>query len=239
MLKEFEDIEEKYGQEKGADLRHACRYLLQSQFLYAGDRGSNTPYDTIMDAKFRPAIDGFFDCIGLVVHREPTEQWVGIVPDPNEVRSLPKLGLADTVMILTLAAQWQEQVDQGNVEDRAVVVTTLNDLYERYREMNQGITTTMNIAAFEAGLDVARDRALVWKGELDPEVDDKEVRIRPMIKLVAGADALGRIEEFVKREERDASIARRTASENGMELTTSVTDYDGSPEGDPEAEELV
>lgn len=211
MLGEFEEIEARYGAEKGADLRHACRYLLQNQFIYAGDRGANVPYDMLTDAKFRSTVDGFFDCLGLKIHREPTEQWVGVLPDPEDVKSLPKLSLAETVMILTLAAQWQEQVDQGNVEERAVVVTTLNDLYERYREMNQGVTATMSTAAFEAGLDVAKDRGLVWKGELDPEADDKEVRIRPMIKLVAGADALRRIEEFVRTEERDASIARRIA----------------------------
>ena len=212
MLSEFEDIEEKYGSEKGDDLRNACRHLLQNQFVFSGDRGSVVPYNTLTNPSFRIAIDGFFDCIGLSVERQAEEQWVGIVPKADEVKSLPRIGISDTVMILTLAAQWQEQVDQGNVEDRAVVATTLNQLHERYLDMVQGVTAPMTISAFEAGLELARERGLVWKGEADPDLEDKEIRIRPMIKLVAGADALKRIEDFVRVKERDIGVARHLAA---------------------------
>lgn len=212
MLNEFEVIEEKFGTEKGADLRNACRQLLQNQFVFSGDRGTATTYNTLTNSSFRLAIDGFFDCIGLSVERQPEEQWVGIVPRADEVKSLPRIGISDTVMILTLAAHWQEQVDQGNVEDRAVVATTLNQLHERYLDMVQGVTSPLTISAFEAGLELARERGLVWKGETDPDLEDKEIRIRPMIKLVAGADALKRIEEFIRVKERDAGVAKHLAA---------------------------
>ena len=212
MLTEFEVIEEKFGTEKGADLRNACRQLLQNQFVFSGDRGTATAYNTLTNPSFRLAIDGFFDCIGLSVERQPEEQWVGIVPRADEVKSLPRIGISDTVMILTLAAHWQEQVDQGNVEDRAVVATTLNQLHERYLDMVQGVTSPLTISAFEAGLELARERGLVWKGETDPDLEDKEIRIRPMIKLVAGADALKRIEDFIRVKERDSGVAKHLAA---------------------------
>jgi hypothetical protein len=227
MLSEFEAIESKYGSEKGADLRHACRYLLQNQFAYAGDRGANTPYNTLVDPKFRTEVDNFFDCIGLEVHRQPEEQWVGILPQPDEVKSLPRIGISDTVILLTLAAFWQEKVDQGSVEDRAVVVTTLNELYDRYREMNQAVSHDLPVAQFENALEFARGRGLIWKGDLDVEMEDKEIRIRPMIKLVTGSDALKRIEEFVRGEERQM-VVRKAAADREAADTAATADTESS-----------
>ena len=45
--------------------------------------------------------------------------------------------LDETIVTLVLAAHWQEEVNVGSVEERAVVLATLNVLYDRYREMVQ------------------------------------------------------------------------------------------------------
>ena len=103
--------------------------------MFAGDRGTTVAYNTIMDGRFRDAIDAFFDSCGY--------RLIGI-PRPNgpdrgadEDVPLPRMKLDETIVALVLAVHWQDEVNIGAVEDRATVVTTLNTLYDRYREMVQ------------------------------------------------------------------------------------------------------
>lgn len=136
MLSEFENIESSAGAEKAADLRKALHFLLRRQFVFSGDPRTGTVYNTIMDGRFRDVVDGFFDSCGYRVHRDPEAQWAGIVAMDEDV-PLPRMKLDETIVILVLAAYWQQEVNVGAVEDRAVVVATLNDLFDRYREMVQ------------------------------------------------------------------------------------------------------
>ena len=136
MLSEFEQIEHSFGAEKAADVRKTLHFLLRHQFVFAGDRGTTVAYNTIMDGRFRDTIDAFFDSCGYRLHRDPEAQWAGIVAADEDV-PLPRMKLDETIIALVLAAHWQDEVNIGAVEDRATVVTTLNTLYDRYREMVQ------------------------------------------------------------------------------------------------------
>jgi Domain of unknown function (DUF4194) len=201
MLSEFEDIERSAGAEKAADLRKALHFLLRRQFVFAGDPRVGSIYNTIMDGRFRNAIDGFFDSCGYRVHRDPEAQWAGITAIDEDV-PLPRMKLDETIVALVLAAHWQDEVNVGAVEDRAIVVTTFNTLYDRYREMvqpngSQAISTTR----FRDILKEAGQRSLVDLGDFDADEQDCEVAIRPMIKLISGGDALLRIERYVRQAE--------------------------------------
>ena len=112
MLSEFEEIERSAGVEKAADLRKALHFLLRRQFVFAGDARTGTVYNTIMDGRFRNAIDGFFDSCGYRVHRDPEAQWAGITAIDEEV-PLPRMKLDETVVALVLAAHWQGEVNVG------------------------------------------------------------------------------------------------------------------------------
>lgn len=209
MLSEFEQIERSAGAEKAADVRKTLHFLLRRQFVFAGDARTATVYNTIMDSRFRSAVDGFFDSCGYRVHRDPEAQWAGITALDEDV-PLPRMKLDETIVVLVLAAHWQDEVNVGAVEDRALVVTTLNTLYDRYREMVQpngahAISTTR----FREILKEASQRSLVDVGDFDPDQQDCEVAIRPMIKLISGGDALARIERYVRQEEV------RTPAQNG------------------------
>jgi hypothetical protein len=165
-----------------------------------------------MDGRFRNAVDGFFDSCGYRVHRDPEAQWAGITAIGEDV-PLPRMKLDETIVALVLAAHWQGEVNVGAVEDRALVVTTLNTLYDRYREMVQpngshAISTTR----FREILKEAAQRSLVDIGDFDPDEQDCEVVIRPMIKLISGGDALQRIERYVRQAE-----ARSPAPQEGDE----------------------
>lgn len=202
MLAEFEEVESRFGADKGADLRKACRYLLRHQFVYSGDRGVATIYDVIMDSRFRRLIDGFFDCIGYRVHREQEEQWAGIVLCDEEMSSTPKMKADETIVLLVAAAHWQDEANQGNVEERATVLTTFNALYEKYREMaERGTKMLVPQSRFQDVLEALAARNLIWLGEFDRALQDREVVVRPVIKLVSGSDALKRIEEQVALED--------------------------------------
>jgi hypothetical protein len=201
MLSEFETIERTYGPEKASDLRKALHYLLRRQFVFAGDARTGTIYNVIMDGRFRSVIDGFFDSCGYRVHRDAEAQWAGITALGEDV-PLPKMKLDETIVILVLAAHWQDEVNVGAVEDRAIVVTTLNTLFDRYKEMVQGNeTSAISLRRFRDILGEASQRGLVDVGDFDAEAQDVEVAIRPMIKLISGADALQRIERYMRSQE--------------------------------------
>src|SRR5499433_120967 len=119
---------------KAADVRRALHFLLRRQFVFAGDPRTTTVYGTVMDTRFRNTIDAFFDSCGYRVHRDEEAQWAGITAIGEEV-PLPRMKLDETIVVLVLAAHWQDEVNVGAVEGRATVVTTLNMLYDRYREM--------------------------------------------------------------------------------------------------------
>jgi len=206
MLSEFETIERTLGAEKAGDLRKALHFLLRRQFVFAGDPRTGTVYNVLMDGRFRAVIDGFFDSCGYRVHRDTEAQWAGITALGEDV-PLPKMKLDETIVTLVLAAHWQDEVNVGAVEDRAVVVTTLNTLFDRYKEMVQSNgSSSISLARFREILKEASQRSLVDVGDFDAEVQDVEVAIRPMIKLISGADALQRIERFARSQEVGLSV---------------------------------
>jgi hypothetical protein len=207
MLSEFEAIERTLGMEKASDLRKAIHFLLRRQFVFAGDPRTGTVFNILMDSRFKPVIDGFFDSCGYRVHRDAEAQWAGITALGEDV-PLPRMKLDETIVILVLAAHWQDEVNVGAVEDRAIVITTLNTLFDRYKDMVQSNgSSSISLTRFREILKEASQRGLVDVGDVDAEAQDAEVAIRPMIKLISGADALQRIERFVRSQEAGLSVA--------------------------------
>lgn len=211
MLNEFEQLEHAFGAEKGSDLRKTLHYMLRHQFVFAGDRGTGAVYNTMMDGRFRAVIDGFFDCCGYEVQRDPEAQWAGIVAADGEV-PLAKMRLDETIVTLVLAAHWQDEVNVGAVEDRATVHTSLNALYDRYRDIVQEKgRNAITSSRFHEILKEAAQRSLVEIGDFDPDEQDYPVAIRPMIKLISGSDALAKLERYAREEE-----ARQPAPTEGI-----------------------
>ena len=184
--------------------------------MFAGDPRTGTVYNVIMDSRFRSVIDDFFDSCGYRVHRDTEAQWAGITALGEDV-PLPRMKLDETIVILVLAAHWQDEVNVGAVEDRAIVVTTLNTLFDRYKDMVQANETnamSLREVSRYPGKE-ASQRSLVDVGEFDTEAQDVEVAIRPMIKLISGADALQRIERFVRSQEVGLPVPRAETTHDG------------------------
>jgi hypothetical protein len=217
MLSEFVEVEANFGEEKGADLRRACRYLIRNQFVFNG-RGLANIYDTLTDARLRRVVGEFFDCIGYAVHYGSSEdQWVGIMPTDDDAGG-GRLRLDETIGLLVVAAQWQSDVDRSEIQDRAVVRTTFNALYERYKDSIQKVSSAaIHKARFLEILREMASRHLVSIGDEDRDLQDREIDIRPMIKLVSGDDALRRIESYARQELVMASPTLRAALMDGMQ----------------------
>jgi len=205
MLNEFHELEERWGAEKLADVQRACRYLMQRQFVFSGDRRTAGVYNTLTDPRFKRVISNWFDCAGFRMEWAEEEQWVGIIGEDREAESMPKMKLEEAIVVLVLAANWQEDADLGNLSERAVSRATVNILYERYTDMIQGAgKPSMSVKRFFDLLLEIAVRSFIYIHPLDREEADRDVDIRPMIKYVSGADALARLETYLENEEISA-----------------------------------
>ncbi len=171
----------------------AANLLLRRQFLFSGDRGVAQAYNILTDARCFDYFAAFFDGLGYRLHRNETEQWVGLVPDP-ELVPLAKMRHDETIVLLLLALVWQESVNDGEVKERAVVETTSGEIFERY--VNIIGKERLREGRFKEILDVFRRRSMIAVGEQDPESGELAIEIRSMVRLVAGESALARLKRF-------------------------------------------
>lgn len=219
MLSELRTIEANYGEDRAKDVIRAIHFLQRHQFIYAGDRGTATIYNVVSDNRFERFIRSYFDAAGYRLVGNEREQWVGIIPDTDDV-PLPRMRIDETVALLVLTLFWQEEVNAGNVEDRATVVTTVNTLFDRYEDIVSRNRKTGVSASrfFELMKEFAR-RSLVELRAFDSEEQDQEIVIRPQIRVLAGDDVLARIERFIQDEELTSGIAWPADDEPLEDLT--------------------
>lgn len=213
MLKDLAEIETRFGEATVGDVRKAANLLLRKQFVFAGDRGATHAYEALISPRFRSYFSALFDALGYDLRISESEQWVGILPDAD-LEWFPRMPAHQTIVLLILALAWQEEVNRGGAGARAVVATTLNALFERYRDLStRGRKETLNTARFEDVLREFERRGLVDIGPLDPEVDDKQVDIRPMVHLLVDGNALDRLDRFAAEAEAVTIRARKLAGE--------------------------
>ncbi|ACJ00837.1 DUF4194 domain-containing protein [Rhodospirillum centenum] len=212
MLKDLVDIEVRFGDRVVDDVRQVANQLLQRQFLFAGDRGTTHAYEIVTGPRFRSYFTALFDALGYQLRISETEQWVGLLPDP-ELDLFPKMRMDKTIVLLILALAWQDAANRGAAEARAVVKTTLNEVLERYRDIaGRNRKEALISARFEDALREFHRRGLVWLGDWDPEAADREIEIRPMLHLLVGGNALDLLERFAAEAESAITRERRTRS---------------------------
>jgi hypothetical protein len=218
MLSELNAIEATHGEERARDVVRAIHYLLRHQFIFAGDRGTAAAYNLVTDARFGGFIRSYLDAAGYRLLVNEAEQWAGIVPDPDDVQ-LPRLRVDETIALLLIGLFWQEEVERGAVAERATVLTTVNALYDRYEEaVARGRKTSVGVRRFVDILDELARRNIVELRPFVTEQQDRELVIRPQIRVLLGDDALTRLERFARDEE--ALIAAAAPSpEDGADST--------------------
>lgn len=201
MLHDLAALAGRYGDDRTVDIMRAVNYLLRHQFIYSGDRGTVALYATATDSRFEGFLRDWFDVAGYRLVANPQEQWIGLAPDAEEL-PLPRMRLDETVTVLILAAVWQEEVNAGNVGARATVATTVNALHERYSDLvGRGRSAALPPRRM---LDILRElarRGIVAVAEEDVEAQDMDLTIRPMVRLLAGDEVLGKLSAFAADEE--------------------------------------
>lgn len=201
MLHDLAALAGRYGDDRTVDIMRAVNYLLRHQFIHSGDRGTVALYATATDARFESFLRDWFDVAGYRLVANPQEQWIGLLPDAQEL-PLPRMRLDETVTVLLLAAVWQEEVNAGNVGSRATVATTVNALHERYSDLvGRGRAAALPPRRM---LDILRElarRGIVAVAEEDVEAQDMDLTIRPTVRLLAGEAVLAKLSAFAADEE--------------------------------------
>ena len=129
-MKSWEQLAERSGMYSAADFQQAAYSLMVQQVLYASEQRHRTTYHLIKEhlTHFREA----FDLFGVDVFDEPADQYIAAVPR-NQRQSL--LSTDVTLMILTLAQVYRQQMTRGEIDgDRAVI--TIEELRGAYKDLS-------------------------------------------------------------------------------------------------------
>lgn len=129
-MKNWEALAERSGRYAAADFQMAAYALMTQQALYAVDARQRTAYHLIKDhlAHYREV----FELFGVDIIDEGADQYLVAVPRSQR---LSQLSTEMTLLILTLAQVYRQQVMRGELDgDRAVV--TIEELRSAYRAMS-------------------------------------------------------------------------------------------------------
>lgn len=197
MLSEFRDIESRDARTM-EKITQTIHHLLRHQFLHVSDRGSPSLLETLRRPAAVKPIEQFFDTAGYRLVIRENEGWAGIFPDVERVGH-PRMGINETLVLLVLARQWQEGVQDGDVGDYGSVLTTLNDSYDAYIDLvSRSRRQALRIEEYRDAVQELGRRAVVKLHAFDDEGQDQELVIRPIVSLLAGEEFLASLEGFLR-----------------------------------------
>jgi hypothetical protein len=105
--------------------------------------------------------------------------------------------------LLVVAQAWQEAANGGDFGARAVVHTTVNRVWDQYDTLRPRLRGgAMTITEFERSLKELQRRNIVDLKDMDEEVEDRDLEIRPMVThLLRDGEALRILEDYCRSEE--------------------------------------
>ncbi|KRA97941.1 hypothetical protein ASD83_12805 [Devosia sp. Root685] len=172
-------------------------HLLRHQFLHTEDRGSPPMLEILRRPAVVAPIERFFDTAGYRLVIRESEGWAGIFPDVERVGH-PRMSVNETMVLLVLARQWQEGVQDGNVGDYGSVLTTLNEAYDGYTDLvSRSRRQALRVEDFRDAVQDLGRRAVVKLHVFDDEGQDQELVIRPIVSLLAGEEFLVSLGAFL------------------------------------------
>lgn len=196
MLSEFRDLEARDPRVMDR-VTQTIHHLLRYQFLHTGDRGSPPLLEILRRPSVVGPIESFFDTAGYRLVIRESEGWAGIFPDVERVGH-PRMSVNETMVLLVLARQWQEGVQDGNVGDYGTVLTTLNEAYDGYTDLvSRSRRQALRVEDFRDAVQDLGRRAVVKLHAFDDEGQDQELVIRPIVSLLAGEEFLVSLGAFL------------------------------------------
>lgn len=190
---EFADI----VPEKQAEIRRTIHYLHRQFFYVPQDRPGFMRRVLDNPAHF-DLIARHFDLAGYDLEHNDQEGWYGLVPRLDEVAT-PRMTPTQTLVLFLLALHWQRCMENGDMDARANAVTGLAILWEEFEErLLQSKSIVLRRERLEELLDGEfSHKGIVSIGEYDADAADRPMLIIPFIRLLAGEDALTRLERFL------------------------------------------
>lgn len=198
MLSEFTALElnDPRGFERATQL---IAHLMRHQFVHLEDRGAVRLIETMHRASLAKLVEDYFDVAGYRLAFRPAEGWAGILPDPERV-TLPRMRIEETIVILVLRRLWEQAVQHGEVEGYGTAITTMNEAHSAYEAIVAGTRRAgMSIGDFQTALTALERRSVVALGEVDPEMQDRELAIRALVATLAGDDFVASLEQLLER----------------------------------------
>lgn len=184
--------------DKLAEVRRTIHYLQHRQFFWVPPDRPGYMGRVLENPALRDIIARHFDLAGYDLAHDDREGWYGLVPRLDEV-SQPRMTPTQTLVLFHLALHWQRCVDNGDIDARGSAVTGLASVWQ---ELEERLLLSKSLALkqdrFEELLDGEfSQKSIVSVGDFDAEAGDRPMLIRPFVRVLAGEDALVRVERFL------------------------------------------
>ena len=191
--------------EKLGELRRTIHYLQHRQFFWVPSERPGFIRRVLDNPSLRDIIRSHFNLAGYDLEYNEHEGWYGLVPRLDEVIQ-PRMTPTQTLVLFHLALHWQRCVDSGDIDARANAVTGLAPVWQELEDRLVGARSlALRQEKFEEMMDGEfSQKSIVSIGDFDAEAGDRPMLIRPFVRLLAGEDALTRLDRFLSGEELSA-----------------------------------
>ncbi|MEG3619816.1 DUF4194 domain-containing protein [Magnetovibrio sp. PR-2] len=203
MIEELPVIQQ-LSEARQETLRDIIATLLRDQFIFIGDRGTHG-YDDLLDSiKIQDFLDSYFYMSGRTFHYHEGEKWAGVIPDETSSK-WQKMKLDETQLLLVLAVMYNELIEKGSIDERAVAFTIYSDIVDRFIEIIGGKEAPEKWQRqIIKTLELFQTRRIV---KLVPheESEDFDVEIRGMVPILCAGETQARLKMFLDSAEAKAS----------------------------------
>lgn len=188
--------------DKLSEVRRTIHHLQHRQFFWVPADRPGFMRRVLDNPSLRDLIRRHFDVAGYDLEHSDAEGWYGLVPRLDEVAS-PRMTPTQTLVLFLLALHWQRCVEHGDIDARANAVTGLGALWQDLEErLAASKALALKQEKFEELLDGEfSQKGIVSIGDFDADAGDRPMLIRPFVRLLAGDDALTRLERFLTGQE--------------------------------------
>jgi hypothetical protein len=200
--------------EKLAEVRRTIHYLQHRQFFWVPADRPGFMRRVLDNPSLRDLVRRHFDLAGYDLEHSDQEGWYGLVPRLDEVIQ-PRMTPTQTLVLFHLALHWQRCVDSSEIDGRGNAVTGLAPVWQELEDrLLAAKSLTIRQDKFEEMMDGEfSHKAIVSIGEFDSEAGDRPMLIRPFVRLLAGEDALTRLDRFLSGQELSARPPAMTADD--------------------------
>ena len=207
MLGDLQKIISRSDQYDASDFTHAANLLLTGQFLHADRAAHRDSYFLV--SSHVDYFTNLFEAIGWSFIYQPDEAYLGVLPQGEERNT--KLRLDESLLLLCMRQQYEEKLENFEVESGRAYITTdeLLSLYENLtgKEIPNETRLKEIISLFTRHGVIERGKP----NETEPK--NVPISILPTIRQVVIDDYVGQLEALCDTDTRDALTESEEAAD--------------------------